>query len=242
MLSPSGRPSMPSTTTINCSAPSSMKPSFRNLYQGDLYITDYCAKLKSLANNLRDVGQPVSELSQLLNLLRGLNPKYRHVISAITLRHPSHMFLSARSHLLMEEIFDTQCAMTIATHALLTKQGPSSQHSAPPAPPTGYKNVVGHGSRGIGGGSGGSTGGNGGGDGNKKNSEDRGSGSVGGMLSGSTTDSPAPYWWPTFNPLTGMVQAWPMPFWAPGARVLEPHPGFQPHQAMYVGPGPTDFV
>jgi hypothetical protein len=145
---------------------------FRNLYQGDLYITDYCAKLKSLANNLRDVGQPVSELSQLLNLLRGLNPKYRHVISAITLRHPSHMFLSARSHLLMEEIFDTQCVMTIATHALLTKQGPSSQHSAPLAPPTGYKNVVGHGSRGIGGGSGGSTGGNGGGDGNKKNSED----------------------------------------------------------------------
>jgi hypothetical protein len=179
----------------------------RNLYQGDLYITDYCAKLKPLANNLRDVGQPVSELSQLLNLLRGLNPKYRHVISAITLRHPSHMFLSARSHLLMEEIFDTQCAMTIATHALLTKQGPSSQHSAPPAPPTGYKNVVGHGSRGIGGGSSGSTGGNGGGDGNKKNNEDRGSGSVGGMLSSSTTDSPAPYWWPTFNPLTGMVQA-----------------------------------
>jgi hypothetical protein len=180
---------------------------FRNLYQGDLYITDYCAKLKSLTNNLRDVGQPVSELSQLLNLLRGLNPKYRHVISAIALRHPPHMFLSARSHLLMEEIFDTQCAMTIATHALLTKQGPSSQHSAPPAPPTGYKNVVGHGSHGIGGGSGGSTGGNGGGGGNKKNSEDRGSGSVGGMLSGSTTNSPAPYWWPTFNPLTGMVQA-----------------------------------
>jgi hypothetical protein len=28
VLSPSGRPSMPSTTTINCSAPSSTKPSF----------------------------------------------------------------------------------------------------------------------------------------------------------------------------------------------------------------------
>jgi hypothetical protein len=38
-----------------------------------------------------------------------------------------------------------------------------------------------------------------------------------------------------------MVQAWPMPFRAPGAGVLGPRPGFQPHQAMYAGPGPNDF-
>jgi hypothetical protein len=99
---------------------------FHNLSQGDLSVTDYCAKLKSLANNLRDVGQPVSEPSQVLNLLRGLNPKYRHAISAITSRHLPHTFLSARSHLLMEELFDTQRATTIAHHALLAKQGTSS--------------------------------------------------------------------------------------------------------------------
>jgi hypothetical protein len=146
---------------------------FRNLYQGDLSITDYCAKLKSLADNLRDIGQPVSEPSQVLNLLRGLNPKYRHAISAITSRHPPHTFLSARSHLLMEELFDTQRATTIAHHALLAKQGTSSQHSAPPAPPTGNKNAAGSSGRGNGGGSGGPTGGTGGGGGGggyKKNS------------------------------------------------------------------------
>jgi hypothetical protein len=45
---------------------------FRNLYQGDLSITNYCTKLNALADRLRDVGQPVSEPSQVLNLLRGL--------------------------------------------------------------------------------------------------------------------------------------------------------------------------
>jgi hypothetical protein len=48
---------------------------FRSLQQGDLSITDYTMRLKQLADSLRDVGYPVSEPSQVLNLLRGLNPK-----------------------------------------------------------------------------------------------------------------------------------------------------------------------
>jgi hypothetical protein len=52
---------------------------FRSLQQGDLSITDYTMRLKQLADSLRDVGYPVSEPSQVLNLLRGLNPKFRHV-------------------------------------------------------------------------------------------------------------------------------------------------------------------
>jgi hypothetical protein len=59
---------------------------FSNLYQGDMSIHDYCAKLKVLTDNLHDVGQPVSEPSHVLNMLRYLNPKYRHAISAITSR------------------------------------------------------------------------------------------------------------------------------------------------------------
>jgi hypothetical protein len=169
------------------------KAEFHNLYQGDLSITDYCAKLKSMADNLRDVGQPVSEPSQVLNLLRGLNPKYRHAISAITSCHPPYMFLSARSHLLMEELFDKQLATTVTTHALLAKQGTSSQHSAPSAPPMGNKNIAGSSGRDTSGGSGGSTSGNGGGGGNKMNSGGRGSSSssssTGSASSGSTTSS-----------------------------------------------------
>jgi hypothetical protein len=79
---------------------------FHNLYQGDMSIFDYCAKLKTLVDSMRDVGQSFSEPSQVLNMLRGVNPQYMHAISAITSRQPPHTFLSARSYLLMEELFD----------------------------------------------------------------------------------------------------------------------------------------
>ncbi|CAN6304614.1 unnamed protein product [Urochloa humidicola] len=76
-----------------------LEAEFRSLNQGDLSINDYCSRLKQLADGLRDVGQPVSEASQVLNLLRGLNRKYRHVKPVITSKH--HTFMTARSYLLL---------------------------------------------------------------------------------------------------------------------------------------------
>ena len=38
-------------------------------------MNDYCTKLKRIADQLRDISYAVSELSQVLNLLRGLNPR-----------------------------------------------------------------------------------------------------------------------------------------------------------------------
>jgi hypothetical protein len=40
-----------------------LEAEYRSLYQGDLSITDYTAKLKELAEALCDLGQPVSEPS-----------------------------------------------------------------------------------------------------------------------------------------------------------------------------------
>jgi uncharacterized membrane protein YgcG len=77
---------------------------FRSLQQGDLSITEYTMRLKQLADSLRDVGYPVSEPSQVLNLLRGLNPRFRHVKPVINSKTPPHTFMSARSYLLLEEI------------------------------------------------------------------------------------------------------------------------------------------
>ena len=51
-----------------------LEAEFRNLQQGDMSMMDYTTKLKKLADNLRDVGQPVPESSQVLNMLRGLKP------------------------------------------------------------------------------------------------------------------------------------------------------------------------
>jgi hypothetical protein len=79
-----------------------LEAEFHNVVQGDLSIYDYCAKLKKLADSLRDVGHPDSEPSQVLNLLRGLNKKFRHVKPVLTSK--THTFMSARSYLLLEEL------------------------------------------------------------------------------------------------------------------------------------------
>lgn len=61
-----------------------LEAEFHNLVQGDMDITTYTGKLKRLADALRDVGQPVRETSQVLNMLRGLSSKYRHAVLVIT--------------------------------------------------------------------------------------------------------------------------------------------------------------
>jgi len=76
----------------------------RSTYQGDMSIDEYCTKLKRLADQLRDIGHTVSEPSQVLNLLRGLNPRYRHLKTVITSKFPPHTFMTARSFLILEEL------------------------------------------------------------------------------------------------------------------------------------------
>ena len=51
-----------------------LEAELRSIVQGDATIDEYCSTLKRLADKLRDIGQPVSEPSQVLNLLCGLNP------------------------------------------------------------------------------------------------------------------------------------------------------------------------
>ncbi|XP_066379447.1 uncharacterized protein [Miscanthus floridulus] len=92
---------------------------FRNLVQGDMDIVQYTGRLKQLADALRDVGQPVGETSQVLNMLRGLSSKYRDAIPAITAKQPPHTFFPARSYLLLEEHYDKEHAKSAAQHALV---------------------------------------------------------------------------------------------------------------------------
>jgi hypothetical protein len=71
-----------------------LEAEFRSIVQGDLSIADFCNKLKKLADNLCDVGNPISEPSQVLNLLHGLKKKFRHVKRVLTSK--THTFMSAR--------------------------------------------------------------------------------------------------------------------------------------------------
>jgi hypothetical protein len=44
--------------------------------QGDSSIDDYCLRIKTTADKLRDVGHPVDKPQLVLNLLRGLNEQF----------------------------------------------------------------------------------------------------------------------------------------------------------------------
>jgi uncharacterized membrane protein YgcG len=103
-----------------------LEAEFRSLQQGDMSVNEYYTKLKRLTDNLRDVGHPISEPSQVLNLLRGLHPRYRHVKPVIKGKYPPHTFMSARSYLLLEEASDEHDSKAQAGHALYAGRGGSA--------------------------------------------------------------------------------------------------------------------
>jgi hypothetical protein len=107
-----------------------LEAELRSLQQGDLSIGDYCTKLKRIADQLRDIGHAVSEPSQVLNLLRGLNPRYRYVKPVITSKYPPHTFQSARSFLILEELSFQHDANTEAGQALTVTHGDRSTGSS----------------------------------------------------------------------------------------------------------------
>jgi len=107
-----------------------LEAELRSLQQGDMSINDYCTKLKRLADQLRDIGHPVSEPSQVLNLLRGLNPRYLYVKPVITSKSPPHNFMSARSFLLLEELSFQHDTNAEAGQALAATHGERSNGSS----------------------------------------------------------------------------------------------------------------
>ena len=93
-------------------------------------INDYCTKLKRLADQLRDIGHAVSEPSMVLNLLRGLSPRFRYVKPVITSKYPPHTFQSARSFILLEELSLQHNANAEAGQALTVTHGDRSAGSS----------------------------------------------------------------------------------------------------------------
>jgi hypothetical protein len=91
---------------------------FRNTAQGDMTISDYCVKLKSLSDALDDVGQSVTDETLVLTLLRGLNEQYSHLRSFLPFQVPFPSFLQTRSALVLEEAQKKTDAKNSASTAL----------------------------------------------------------------------------------------------------------------------------
>lgn len=211
-----------------------LEAELRTLQQGDMSITDYCTRLKTLADSLRDLDQPISEPSQVLNLLRGLNPRYRQVKPVITAKFPPHTFMSARSYLLLEELCDKHDAKVDAGQAFYAAhRGDSS---------TGNTDHANHAGR-----NGGQSGSDASRNKPRNKKRGRGSGAPGNGASSASSSGGAPIgsssahqhqpppglpWTAGYNPWTGLVQAWPMPFRTPGAPAMAPRPPFQVQHTM----------
>jgi hypothetical protein len=115
-------------------APSSSTPSFE---QGDLSVSDYCRKMKSTADGLRDLGFTVPEHILVLNVLRGLPSSYEAVRTLLTHQQPPPTFLQVRDALTLEELTRGQHTLASTTtssstsRALVAAPPPSS--ASPPA-------------------------------------------------------------------------------------------------------------
>lgn len=75
----------------------------RTLVIGDMNITDYTHKLKSLSDLLANLDSPVTDRALVMHMLNGLSDKFDSIINVIQHQTPYPTFTKARSMLLMEE-------------------------------------------------------------------------------------------------------------------------------------------
>jgi hypothetical protein len=153
---------------------------FHTVVQGDSSVADYCQRVKSLTDSLHDVDHGVSETQLVLNLLRGLNPKFSNTANNITNTTPFPSFSKARSMLALKESMIANETKVVSETAL------TATASTSPCPPGGCAGT---------GNTGANQGGRGGGGGNRgrdgRNGRGRGRNNRGGGTSGNSGQGPA---------------------------------------------------
>jgi hypothetical protein len=105
---------------------------------------EYCRQMKGLADSLHDLSEPVEDNTLVLNLLRGLSPRYSHLKALIKRTVPFPTFHAVRNELLLEELNITHEAPTLVSalynattgaHATPGGQPPRILSTPPPRPP-----------------------------------------------------------------------------------------------------------
>lgn len=103
-----------------------------------LSVTDYCKLLKTTAYNLADLGEPVSDRSLVLNLIRGLNERFASVGRHLRRGRPFPSFLEACDELILEEL--TMGSLTLSPPTALVAGTGGGFSSSRPA----YQQPSGH--------------------------------------------------------------------------------------------------
>nr|XP_025883367.1 uncharacterized protein LOC112939900 [Oryza sativa Japonica Group] len=209
---------------------------FHTFRQGDLSVDEYCRKMKTFADSLGDVGEPVRDRTLVLNTLSGLSEKFNNLRSLVPMQRPFPTFAELRSMLRLEELSKPNHAASASSAVFLaTGSTTNGGKGANPAHGTGY----GAGNQG-GGGKGnsnrrrrGGNGGGGGGGGGGGNSNQGGGSTVPAQAQGAQWR--AGFQWPSpHNPWAGTIHMWPGPL---GRGVLGPRPAPSPFAgAALAGP------
>jgi hypothetical protein len=146
---------------------------FRTFVQGDLSINKYCRKFKAMADDLADLDAPVEDRILILNIVWGLNQRFKHVCSIIRRYSPFLNFLKVWDDLLLEEIHMDSTGPPAAPTALYTNAASpvvKSSSSTPSRPSNGGNDDTG-------------------GNRNKDNNKNRNSSNGGGNNSKNSNDS-----------------------------------------------------
>jgi hypothetical protein len=77
---------------------------FRTFKQDDLSISDYCCWMKGMADNLRALGETVTDHHLVLNLLQSVNKRFDHMKIFIKKSRSFPSFHNIRNNLIHEEI------------------------------------------------------------------------------------------------------------------------------------------
>ncbi|XP_062209908.1 uncharacterized protein LOC133911605 [Phragmites australis] len=209
-----------------------LEAEFKNFVQGDLSVSDYCHKMKTFADALADVDQPVTDKSLVLNTLRGLNDKFAHLRPIFGAQRPFPSFLDVQTTLLLEEIHknaDASCPLALLSSTTGIK-GSGGSHQ-----PTSTSGGSDPGARGSGNSGSNSSGGSSSGSYGSNNQRHRNrSGHYNGAQrfnnrdgAGQNNRRPQASWPTVFNPWTGTLQLWSGP------------PQGQAVQASLLGSRPT---
>jgi hypothetical protein len=76
-----------------------LETKFRNFVQGDPSITEYCHRLKKMADDLTALGEVITDRILVLNVLRGLNERFTHIGALLRRAHPFPTFLQVKDDL-----------------------------------------------------------------------------------------------------------------------------------------------
>lgn len=75
----------------------------RSIKIGNMTINEYCTKIKSMADRLKNLGSPDSEKNLVIYAVNGLDSRFATIVKIIRHREPLPSFATARNMLLLEE-------------------------------------------------------------------------------------------------------------------------------------------